>query len=674
MTGTKTPAQMSPPRSGGRKRGSSQALGPRHARRRPAGGLSCPEERGGGILSETFVHMAGIGAKTERRLWESGIRNWDALGETALARRHNLTAALEQSKQALSDGNLDYFFTRLPAAERWRAFADFGPEFVALDIETTGLSIYDHVTVIGAESKGEYRTFVRGSNLEEAADFLAEAKGLITFNGALFDVPFIQRTFPDLVLPDAHVDLRFLARRVQLAGSLKTVEQLAELERDSDLEDVSGYEATVLWSRYAFDGSRSALGDLLAYNAADTCVLRPLAELVVDRLYDQLQPGSADDDESIRLFELAGIDDLPRQRRPAAERVEPPRIIAGRTRLTVGRRAFPMPPRAETRPALTIATLRAAMPDPDARIVGIDLTGSETRPSGWALLQGDIVLTGTLSSTEEIVARTLACKPRLVSIDSPLSLPEGRDCTRDDCECRSLGITRHCERVLKRRGVNVYPCLIQSMQALTRRGMQIAEALRSAGVEVIESYPGAAQDIMRIPRKRASQLQLRAGLERFGLRGLRASEAVTHDELDAATSAIVGSFFLAELFEGLGNEQEGHLIIPSLPAESQPPSAEVEFTPASSLLMLLGAGATTEATALTHAAAKNGASPRELLSGSEEDYWTALAEHGPRLRAAMITGVETRLPRRPRFFDLQLRADDPQRRRQLRRWVSRWPA
>src|SRR5580704_15339541 len=171
-----------------------------------------------GILPETFVHFDGIGPKTERRLWQAGILDWETLAGTPLARRANIADALERSRRALDRGDLDYFFMELPASERWRAFADFGPQFVAVDIETTGLSTYDELTMIGIESNGQYRTFVRGANLADAVEVLGQAKGLITFNGALFDLPFIARTFPELELPRAHVDLRFLARRVGLAG------------------------------------------------------------------------------------------------------------------------------------------------------------------------------------------------------------------------------------------------------------------------------------------------------------------------------------------------------------------------------------------------------------------------------------------------------------------------
>jgi predicted nuclease with RNAse H fold len=207
---------------------------------------------------------------------------------------------------------------------------------------------------------------------------------------------------------------------------------------------------------------------------------------------------------------------------------------------------------------------------PSSRIIGIDLSGSEKKASGWALLETASVSTRTILKTEDIIEATIASRPDLVSIDSPLALPVGRHCSLDNCECRRFGISRSCERELKRRGISVYWCLIRSMQSLTMRGMEIAGRLRQVGINVIESYPGAAQDIMRIPRKRTSLVQLRSGLVSFGLNGIRDLDDITHDELDAATSAIVGTFFLANSFEALGDAAEGHLIVPRLVSSSDP--------------------------------------------------------------------------------------------------------
>jgi dephospho-CoA kinase len=104
------------------------------------------------------------------------------------------------------------------------------------------------------------------------------------------------------------------------------------------------------------------------------------------------------------------------------------------------------------------------------------------------------------------------------------------------------------------------------MQGLTRRGMLLAARFRSVGVPVIESYPGAAQDIMGIPRKGAGPEFLKQGLVDFGIRGAFVNEEVTHDELDAITSALVGSFFMSGQFEALRDASEDALIIPNLKA------------------------------------------------------------------------------------------------------------
>ena len=187
------------------------------------------------------------------------------------------------------------------------------------------------------------------------------------------------------------------------------------------------------------------------------------------------------------------------------------------------------------------------------------------------MLDGAKAITETISTDEDLIQRTIDTRPDLISIDSPLCLPFGRQTVFDDDPTRDeFGIMRFCERELKRRGVNVYPSLLPSMQKLTARGIRLAEIFRSRGFPVIESYPGAAQDVMRIPRKGAGEEWLKLGLKNFGIRGAYATSKVTHDELDAITSALVGTFHLAELSEELGTPNEPPLIIPRLEVNRTP--------------------------------------------------------------------------------------------------------
>src|SRR5262249_10491112 len=80
---------------------------------------------------------------------------------------------------------------------------------------------------------------------------------------------------------------------------------------------------------------------------------------------------------------------------------------------------------------------------------------------------------------------------------------------------------------------------------------------------VIESYPGAAQDILCLPRKQKGLELLRDGLRRLGLDG-SGLETRSHDEMDAITAAVVARYYECKLFEPMGIEAEAQLIIPKV--------------------------------------------------------------------------------------------------------------
>src|SRR5262249_30973811 len=108
------------------------------------------------------------------------------------------------------------------------------------------------------------------------------------------------------------------------------------------------------------------------------------------------------------------------------------------------------------------------------KIVGIDLTGSERRATGWAVLQGRQAETKSIITDDALVRETLLARPDIVSIDSPLSVPEGWDRAQKQLVSGSP-IYRKCELALKRMGISVFWCLLPSMRSLTMRGMRLAE-------------------------------------------------------------------------------------------------------------------------------------------------------------------------------------------------------
>jgi histidinol phosphatase-like PHP family hydrolase/predicted nuclease with RNAse H fold/dephospho-CoA kinase len=194
-----------------------------------------------------------------------------------------------------------------------------------------------------------------------------------------------------------------------------------------------------------------------------------------------------------------------------------------------------------------------------SRIVGIDLTAGD-KPTGLAVLNNSSVETSSAFSDDEILAYITTHRPAIVSIDSPLGLPGGGEAIDPNA-----GIVRIAEQDLASIGIPAYPALIDSMRNLTLRGIRLRKTIEKSRVapKVIESYPGAAQDILCIPRKQKGLDLLRDGLRRLGLTG-KGLDTRSHDEMDAITSAIVGRYFEAGLYEPMGISSEAQLIVPKV--------------------------------------------------------------------------------------------------------------
>jgi predicted nuclease with RNAse H fold len=78
---------------------------------------------------------------------------------------------------------------------------------------------------------------------------------------------------------------------------------------------------------------------------------------------------------------------------------------------------------------------------------------------------------------------------------------------------------------------------------LTERGLALKRTLAAIGYHTVECFPGAAQDLWGLPRQHKDQQGLLIGLRNLGLLGLK--KTATSDELDAATAALVGRWFLS---------------------------------------------------------------------------------------------------------------------------------
>lgn len=247
------------------------------------------------MLQRTFQHLKGAGPITEAELWRMGVKDWQALLDAgqrnaALARWHG---GIRQSQRRLETRDAAFFQSTLPPSERWRLYSDFAHETAFLDIETTGLSReHAFVTLAGLLDVHGFKAYIRGDNLDELPEALGRYRLIVTFNGAAFDLPFLESEFSStlpcsrrqgLFAHAAHLDLMHVLRRVGLRGGLKKIERATGLGRGSDLSQLDGYDAVRLW-RLADEGEPLALETLVRYNAEDVASLPRLANFAVNEL------------------------------------------------------------------------------------------------------------------------------------------------------------------------------------------------------------------------------------------------------------------------------------------------------------------------------------------------------------------------------------------------------
>jgi predicted nuclease with RNAse H fold len=190
--------------------------------------------------------------------------------------------------------------------------------------------------------------------------------------------------------------------------------------------------------------------------------------------------------------------------------------------------------------------------------VGVDLAGSEARRTGFCALGPEgRTATCVLHTDEEILNAIRGAKPSVVSIDAPLFLPKGRTSP----ESREPYHLRASDRILLRLGIRFFPVTLGPMRKLTARGLRLRARLEAEGFRTIEGYPGAGQDLLGIPRKGEGVDRLRAGLVRSGLHGDVERPETTHDELDAASAAVLGERYMAGDFVAIGDPSEGWMVL-----------------------------------------------------------------------------------------------------------------
>jgi len=181
-------------------------------------------------------------------------------------------------------------------------------------------------------------------------------------------------------------------------------------------------------------------------------------------------------------------------------------------------------------------------------IVGIDLAGAATNPTGWALLKNRAISAYHLYHDEEILKRSTDCRPHLIAVDAPLSLPK-------------KDIMRKADREMYKRGYPVFPPRFPAMEKLTLRAIRMVQEIKKRGFNMIEVHPTSTRKALKMPAKDWGKIQ--TVFIRIGLEGDLKTRTLTNHEIDAVTAALTGHLHLKGKSELIGDKEEGYIVVPT---------------------------------------------------------------------------------------------------------------
>ena len=205
-------------------------------------------------------------------------------------------------------------------------------------------------------------------------------------------------------------------------------------------------------------------------------------------------------------------------------------------------------------------------------LLGLDLTCSDKKPTAYALLDGDLRITGWGSAVSDADILRLIEKerPRVVAIDAPLTLPLGWHCLGPGCDCNrdTTSKGRACERELSRQGIPSYytgtKCFIKPM---IYRAIDLKREIKSRGLNVIEVYPYASKVRLwgrPIPKKARPQgiAFLRSKLSELIPDPNITETKRSHDLYDAPIAAYTVYLHNLKRTEPIGEKDEGLIWLP----------------------------------------------------------------------------------------------------------------
>lgn len=245
------------------------------------------------MLLSSFLHIPSIGASTEKKIWQNGICTMDDFVKNppdffSADKTKKIIKYIYLAKRKIEENDPGYFIENLPSAEHWRLFRQYRKTCAYIDIETTGLGFpYDEITTIALYDGINIKYYINGINLDDFPKDINKYRVLVTYNGKVFDIPFIENFFK-IRLEHAHLDLRYILKSLGFSGGLKSCEKQLGIGRTGEVAEVDGAFAIVLWNDYIKNNNKDSLETLLSYNIEDVLNLEYLMVYAFNRHLSQI--------------------------------------------------------------------------------------------------------------------------------------------------------------------------------------------------------------------------------------------------------------------------------------------------------------------------------------------------------------------------------------------------
>ncbi|MFT4297703.1 MAG: ribonuclease H-like domain-containing protein [Candidatus Woesearchaeota archaeon] len=243
------------------------------------------------MIRNSFIVLKGISSEMERKLWGFGIKDWndfvneDKIKGISKKRKLAYDFNLYQMKDALLNHDSKHFSKLLPKKEHWRLYDSFKDSCIFLDIETS--SVNGYITCMTLYDGYETMTFVRNHNLDFSIikKIISRYRMIVTFNGNVFDLPFLRKYCPDVIPDTLFWDLRHSCAKIGFSGGLKNVENKLGIKRDNFIvEKLHGGDPLKLWRMYLGSGDKYYLELLVEYNQEDAVNLKVIADTVYEMM------------------------------------------------------------------------------------------------------------------------------------------------------------------------------------------------------------------------------------------------------------------------------------------------------------------------------------------------------------------------------------------------------